>query len=128
MVLQGKLKINWVALLYNLLSFSSMRIRQVTGIRGWFLRLCFGCHWHDPDSKGVLLKDIGLDAISVPVKLVDLPRGGKETSCYVVGGFHGVHSSKDGKHRPVMSLAVFEKVEKEPVSPTSISSSEGDWY
>jgi hypothetical protein len=60
--------------------------------------------------------------------LVDLPRGGKETSCYVVGGFHGIHSSKDGKHRPVMSLAVFEKVEKEPVSGTRTTSSDDAWY
>jgi hypothetical protein len=57
----------------------------------------------------VPLSDIALGAISVPVKLINLVEGGKESSCYVVGGFHGLYSSKDGKHRPVMSLAVDEK-------------------
>ncbi|CAF1005678.1 unnamed protein product [Adineta steineri] len=109
---------------------SGIYMKQVNAIRGWFLRLCFGCHSLDANSKAVPLEDIGLNAISVPVKLIDLPKGGKETSCYVVGGFHGIHSSKDGKHRPVMSLAVFEKVEKVEKQSVleSSTSSEDAWY
>ena len=95
--------------------------REVDGVRGWFLRLCFG--YHNPNTKGAALSRIGLGAISVPVKLVDFVKGGKETSCYVVGGFHGIHSSEDGKHRPVVSLAVFETVEQQPISNITETSS-----
>jgi hypothetical protein len=87
---------------------------KVDGVRGWFFRLCFGHHWSDAD--GVALHKIGLGAISVPVKLVSLVDGGEKSSCYVVSDFHGVHSSQDGKHRPVMSFAVFGKVEEEPAA------------
>jgi hypothetical protein len=87
-------------------------MREVAGVRGWFLRLCYGYHLSS-DSKGVELSKIGLGAISVPVKLIEIPKGGKESSCYVVGGFHGIHSSDDGKHRPVMSFAVFQNIENE---------------
>jgi hypothetical protein len=97
---------------------------EVDGVRGWFLRLCFGYHSLDPDSKGVALENIGLGAISVPVKLVDMVNGGKETTCYVVGGFHGIHSSKDGKHRPIMSLAVYETVEEGSASKITTTSSD----
>jgi hypothetical protein len=76
------------------------------GVQGWFLRLCFG--YHLPNKK-VCLDDIGLSAISVPVILNDLVNN-KKSLCYVVGGFHGIHSSEDGKHKPVMSLSVFEEV------------------
>ncbi|CAF1644968.1 unnamed protein product [Adineta ricciae] len=92
---------------------SGIRTIQIDCIRGWFLRLCFGCHWADQNSKGIPLEKIGLDTISVPVKLIEIPKDNKETSCYVVGGFHGIHSSDDGKHQPVMSLAVFEEEEEE---------------
>jgi len=97
---------------------------EVDGVRGWFLRLCFGCHSPDSDLKGVALRNIGLGAISVPVKLVDMVNGGKETACYVVGGFHGIHSSKDGKHRPIMSLAVYETVEEASASKITTTSSD----
>jgi hypothetical protein len=84
-------------------------MREVAGVRGWFLRLCYG--YHLSSDSGVELSEIGLSAISVPVKLIEMPKGGKESSCYVVGGFHGIHSSDDGKHRPVMSFAVFQEDE-----------------
>ena len=64
-------------------------------------------------STGVSLHDIGLWAISVPVKLVNLVQEGKTLSWYVVRGFHGVHSSEDGKQRPVMNLAIYESREKQ---------------
>lgn len=83
----------------------------VDGVRGWFLRLCYGHHLSS--SRGTSLRDIGLGAISVPVKLINLVEGGKESSCHVVGGFHGIHSSDDGKHRPVMSFAVYENHENQ---------------
>ncbi len=79
---------------------------QLDAVRGWFLRLCYGCHRSSP-SESVPLRDIALDAISVPVKLIDLVKGGKKSSCYVVGGFHGRYSSNDGKHRPVMRYVDF---------------------
>ena len=88
------------------------------GIRGWFLNLCFGYHQQSA-SQGTTLNDISLDAISVPVKLVKLFEEGKESLCYVVGGFHGIHSSEDGKHRPVMSLAVYETIQDESSSKIS---------
>jgi hypothetical protein len=78
-------------------------IREVTGIRGWFLRLCFGLHWSNAEMA---LEDMKLNAISVPVTLKNLTTN-EESSCYVVGGFHGV-LSKDGMHKPVMSLSVIE--------------------
>ena len=88
---------------------SNYSVTEMDGVRGWFLRLCFGYHSLS-DSRGAALSKLSLGAVSVPVKVIDLPKGGKESSCYVVGGFHGIHSSKDGKHRPVMSMAVYEEV------------------
>ncbi|CAF1316392.1 unnamed protein product [Rotaria sordida] len=87
---------------------SGMNRRKVDGLRGWFLRLCYGYHLPS-NSDGAVLNKIKLDAVSVPVKLVELPKGGKESSCHVVGGFHGIHSSEDGKHRPIMSFSVFQE-------------------
>jgi hypothetical protein len=111
MALQGKLKMNCVFFYYcSLFTFSIYS--KVDGMRGWFIRLCYGNHLSS-DSEGMPLEDFSLGGISVPVKLVEVLKGGKESSCYVVGGFHGIHSSEDGKHRPVMSFAVFEEVEDE---------------
>lgn len=103
-----KLKMNSVFYLYY--SMSTFRFKEMDGVRGWFLRLCFGHHMSS-DSRGAALSQVSLGAISVPVKLINIPQGGKESSCYVVGGFHGIHSSEDGKHRPVMSMGVYEEVE-----------------
>jgi hypothetical protein len=97
----------------------------VNGVRGLFLRLCFGYHCDASASKGAALKNIGLGTISVPVKLDD--KVNKEvSSCHVVGGFHGIHSSEDGKHRPVMSFAIYEQVEKKSVSKISETSSDSN--
>ncbi|CAF3165228.1 unnamed protein product [Rotaria sp. Silwood2] len=82
---------------------SGMIIGEVMGIRGWFLRLCFGLHYSDAKIE---LDNLRLNGISVPVTLKNLTTNQK-SPCYVAGGFHGVHS-KDGKHRPVMSLSIIE--------------------
>ncbi|CAF1005944.1 unnamed protein product [Adineta steineri] len=82
---------------------SGMILGEVPGIRGWFLRLCYG--FHHSEAK-VEAEDLQLNAISVPVTLINLTTQQK-SSCYVAGGFHGVHS-QDGKHKPVISLSVIE--------------------
>lgn len=80
-----------------------MILGEVAAIRGWFLRLCFGLHYSEAKVEPEKLR---LNAISVPVTLINL-RTKQKSSCYVAGGFHGVHS-KDGKHKPVISLSVIE--------------------
>ncbi|UJR11755.1 hypothetical protein I4U23_015936 [Adineta vaga] len=82
---------------------SGMILGEVLGIRGWFLRLCYGLHYSEAKIEPDKLQ---LNAISVPVTLINLTTH-KKSSCYVAGGFHGVHS-QDGKHKPVISLSVIE--------------------
>ncbi|CAF1135814.1 unnamed protein product, partial [Didymodactylos carnosus] len=68
-------------------------------LTGWVLKLV------DNNEKE-------LDNIRVPVKFVNEEEGTTK-QCYIVGGFHGMCSTKDYKHRPVMSLSVVEEVKKE---------------
>jgi hypothetical protein len=71
-------------------------------ITGWVLQL-FGLEagrTYDP-------ADIHLLNIRVPVKLED-EKTGKVTQCYIVGGFHGIHSVEN-RHKPVMGLSVIQE-------------------
>lgn len=88
---------------------SNYSVQKMDGVRSWFLRLCFGYHLLY-DSRGAALSELSLGTGSVPIKVIDVPKGGTESSFYIAGCFHGIYSSKDGKHRPVMSMAVYEVV------------------
>jgi hypothetical protein len=81
---------------------------EVTAVRGWFLPLCFDLHCSDTK---VALENIELNAIFVRVTWKDVVTK-MESSCYVVGGFHGV-LSKGGRHKAVMSLLVIEDTKPE---------------
>ena len=52
------------------------------------------------------IDDIELNSLNVPVKVENFVTGESKT-CYVAGGFHGVES-RDGRHKPVMSLAIMD--------------------
>ena len=73
-----------------------------TYISGWFLKLCYGLH----NKKSCYTKEITLRSLVVPVK-VDNEITNISKMCYVAGGFHGVESY-DGRHKPVMSLAIMD--------------------
>jgi hypothetical protein len=73
-----------------------------TYVSGWFLRLCYGLHT-DNSSE---IKEIKLNSFNVPVEVNNEVTNESKT-CYVAGGFHGVES-RDGRHKPVMSLAVID--------------------
>jgi len=53
---------------------------------------------------------VKLTSIHVPVRLINQANGTTK-ECFVIGGFHGILSTKDYKHRPVMSLTVFEQLQ-----------------
>ncbi|CAF1578964.1 unnamed protein product, partial [Didymodactylos carnosus] len=76
---------------------------STTYISGWILKLFYGI---DINSNKIGFGDITLNNIKVPVEVENHDTRQKKT-CYIVGGFHGVHS-EDHKHKPVMSLAVIE--------------------
>jgi hypothetical protein len=71
-------------------------------VSGWFLRLCYGLH----TKSSCEIKQIKLNTLNVPV-LVNNEVTNESKICYVAGGFHGVESL-DGRHKPVMSLAIIE--------------------
>jgi hypothetical protein len=71
-------------------------------VSGWFLRLCYGLH----TKSSCEIKQIKLNLFNVPV-LVNNEVTNESKTCYVAGGFHGVES-RDGHHKPVMSLAIIE--------------------
>ena len=52
------------------------------------------------------IDDIELNSLNVPVQVKNFVTGQLKT-CYVAGGFHGVES-RDGRHKPVMSLAIMD--------------------
>ena len=52
------------------------------------------------------IDDIKLNSLNVPVQVKNFATGQSKT-CYVAGGFHGVES-RDGRHKPVMSLAIMD--------------------
>jgi hypothetical protein len=71
-------------------------------VNGWFLRLCYGLHY----MKESYIDDIQLNPIYTQFRVIDDIT--KESKiCSVVGGFHGVESC-DGRHKPVMSLAIID--------------------
>lgn len=71
-------------------------------ISGWFLKLCYGCH----ERRNIHTKEIILRSLVVPVQ-VDNEITNISKTCYVAGGFHGVES-RDGHHKPVMSIAIMD--------------------
>jgi len=71
-------------------------------VSGWFLRLCYGLH----DEKKCDIQRIQLNSLVVPVQVENHCTNQSKT-CYVAGGFHGVES-RDGWHKPVMSLAIMD--------------------
>lgn len=73
-----------------------------TYINGWFLKLCYGLHMKNTCE----IRQIKLNSINVPVQ-VDNEVTNESKTCYIVGGFHGVESC-DGRHKPVMSLAIID--------------------
>ena len=73
-----------------------------TYISGWFLRLCYGLH----TKYSCEIKQIKLKSLNVPVE-VNNEMTNESKTCYVLGGFHGVES-RDGRHKPVMSLAIID--------------------
>ncbi|CAF1136976.1 unnamed protein product [Rotaria magnacalcarata] len=73
-----------------------------TYINGWFTKLCYGLH----DKRSCHTKEITLRSFVVPVQ-VDNEVTHTSKMCYVAGGFHGVES-QDGRHKPVMSLAIID--------------------
>ncbi|CAF1423534.1 unnamed protein product, partial [Didymodactylos carnosus] len=76
---------------------------STTYISGWILKVFYGI---DINSNKIGFGDITLNNIKVPVEVENHCTRQKKT-CYIVGGFHGVHSESH-KHKPVMSLAVIE--------------------
>jgi hypothetical protein len=52
------------------------------------------------------MADIELNSLVVPVK-VNNEYTNESKMCYFAGGFHGIES-RDGMHKPVMSLAIVE--------------------
>ncbi len=71
-------------------------------VNGWFLRLCYGLHKKRSCHIGeILLKPIHAQ-FTMRNDLTD-----ESKICSVVGGFHGVESN-DGRHKPVMSLAIVD--------------------
>jgi hypothetical protein len=86
--------------------------RTGTDVSGWFLRLCYGLH----DQKKCDIQQIKLNSLAIPVK-VDNAYTNQSKICYVAGGFHGVES-RNGRHKPVMSLAIMDDTTTiEPYSP-----------
>ncbi|CAF3426227.1 unnamed protein product [Rotaria socialis] len=73
-----------------------------TMLTGWFLRLCYGLH----QKKSCNIQEVKLNSIVTPVEFESEYTNEKKT-CYVVGGFHGIES-RDGWHKPVMSLAIVD--------------------
>jgi hypothetical protein len=71
-------------------------------VSGWFLHLCYGLH----TKKSCGIKEIALNSLKVPVQVNNEVTNQSKT-CYVAGGFHGVES-RDGRHKPVMSLAIMD--------------------
>ncbi len=71
-------------------------------VSGWFLRLCYGHH----QSENCHIDEIQLNPISADVK-VHNEITNEFKDCSLVGGFHGVESC-DGRHKPVMSLAIMD--------------------
>ncbi len=73
-----------------------------TYVSGWFLQLCYGLH----RKISCKINEIKLTSFNVPVEANNEVTKESKT-CYVAGGFHGVESC-DGRHKPVMSLAIIE--------------------
>ncbi|CAF3915086.1 unnamed protein product [Rotaria sordida] len=73
-----------------------------TNVTGWFLHLCYGLH----EQKKCDIQQIRLNTLVVPVK-VENELINQSKMCYVAGGFHGIES-RDGRHKPVMSLAIMD--------------------
>ncbi|CAF0881428.1 unnamed protein product [Didymodactylos carnosus] len=72
-------------------------------ISGWIFKiiLCI-----DLNSNQIKLGDINLNNKKVSVEVENHCIRQKKT-CYIVSGFHGVHS-ENHKHKPVMNLTVIE--------------------
>ncbi|CAF1489604.1 unnamed protein product [Adineta steineri] len=73
-----------------------------TKLTGWFLQLCYGLHTKTECN----MDEVALHPIVTSVEFVSEPTNEKKT-CYVVGGFHGIES-RDGWHKPVMSLSIID--------------------
>jgi hypothetical protein len=73
-----------------------------TYVSGWFLQFCYGLH----TENSCEIKAIRLNSFKVPVEVKNKVTNESKT-CYVAGGFHGVESC-DGRHKPVMSLAIID--------------------
>ena len=73
-----------------------------TFVSGWFLRLCYGLH----KQSECEISSVKLSSFNVPVE-VKIEATNVSKTCYIVGGFHGVESS-EGRHKPVMSLAIID--------------------
>jgi len=71
-------------------------------VNGWFLRMCYGLHF----GTKCHIDDIQLSPISAEFSVRNEITN-ESKICSVVGGFHGVES-RDGRHKPVMSLAIMD--------------------
>lgn len=84
--------------MYRYLFFHFRRSGQY--VNGWFLRLCYGHH----HKRSCHINDIQLNSINSCVKVV-IHRTNETKICSIVVSFHGVESC-DGRHKPVMNLAI----------------------
>ncbi|CAF3798381.1 unnamed protein product [Rotaria sp. Silwood1] len=67
------------------------------------------------------MERLKLDNIRVPLSLVNGENRTRK-QCFILGGFHGVLSTKDYKHRPVLSLTIIEQVQESKPRPTKLKS------
>ncbi|CAF1395877.1 unnamed protein product [Adineta ricciae] len=74
-------------------------------LNGWILKLFYDIEETNRDK--ITSSDIHLNSIQVPVQVENYSTGLKKT-CYVLGGFHGIDSTKDHIYKPVLSLVVIE--------------------
>ena len=80
--------------------------KTIEHLTGWLKELF--AHGQSSDC----VARIKLGSIHVPVRFINQVNGTIE-ECVVLGGFHGVLSTEDYKHRPVMSLTVLEQLQDE---------------
>ncbi|CAF1260523.1 unnamed protein product, partial [Adineta steineri] len=73
-----------------------------TKLTGWFLQLCYGLH----TKESCNIDEVQLDTVVTLVEF-ESEYTNEKKMCYVAGGFHGVES-RDGWHKPVMSLAIMD--------------------
>ena len=83
------------------------------------MKLCYGLHRGQQRKH---IDDIKLNSIKAPVTVIN--ESTNETKMYsVMGGFHGVESC-DGRHKPVMSLAIIEQTTEQQYQLINLSTAE----